>query len=203
MGQLLNDLNGAIARMRYGEMHRFTFHKGTGISGMDIERILQNYGIQIWGREMNEGDEGGFIVKKAQAEWAERVMCSYGVPLTSVYINPNHRQIYEAYLFGERDRKPIAWGDGVVDRTFTGRFVSLIAHVFGYQRPVVPQRQRSQVQRNKALPKKALSKKVLSKKTQRSQVQPTMPAIPQLNAFPVIFGAIVVVVLLLSWGGVL
>ena len=81
MGQLLNGLNGAIARMRYGEMHRFTFHKGTGISGMDIERILQNYGIQIWAREMNEGDEGGFIVKQAQAEWAERVMWLNAFPV--------------------------------------------------------------------------------------------------------------------------
>ena len=76
---VVNPADGLWGRLVHGPMHRFTFYPDGGFSGVDVEMLMRQYGIRIWGREMDDPAERAFLVKKSQAVWAEYVLCRAGV----------------------------------------------------------------------------------------------------------------------------
>lgn len=49
-------------------------------AGAEVERLLDQYGIQMWGQGFH-GDEFYFRVRRDKAGWAQHVMSQAGVPL--------------------------------------------------------------------------------------------------------------------------
>lgn len=93
MFDLINAMDGWIGSAFNGPMHRFSFSNQTGHSGVSVEKLLRKYGIRLWGRRLEGEGELSFLVKVKQAEWAEYVLCSAGVPLSTQLLNENHRGI--------------------------------------------------------------------------------------------------------------
>lgn len=77
----INWLDGLFGQLLHGPMHRFTFSRQGDFTGVDVERMLQQYGVRVWGREADK-EEIGLLVKESQAIWAEYLLCRAGVPLT-------------------------------------------------------------------------------------------------------------------------
>lgn len=114
---VFNPLEGLWARIRHGRMHRFTW---VGATGIRAEQALERYGIPVWGREMHPSGERGFLVKQAQAAWAERQLCMAGIQLTCPLINPRNSNFVGS---GKRDE---SWGVGVRSRTAIMRAVDML-----------------------------------------------------------------------------
>jgi len=74
----------------HGPMHRFTFSNQGDFAGVEVEMLMRQYGVRIWGREMNQPEERAFLVKQSQAVWAEYILCRAGVPLTCKLLDPSH-----------------------------------------------------------------------------------------------------------------
>jgi hypothetical protein len=64
--------------------------------GIDIERLLDRYGVKVWDRGL-AGDDLYFCVKRRQVRWAEYVLLRAGVPVTSVLNEPRNREYAERY----------------------------------------------------------------------------------------------------------
>ena len=124
---LINPLDGAWGRVTQGPMHRFTFHPASGFSGAEVEKLLGQYYIPIWGREMDDPEERAFLVKRAQANWAEYLLCRAGVPLTSPLLNPRNAR------FGERhDTMPTPWqSSGIHPYSFVSATVAWLDKLLG------------------------------------------------------------------------
>ena len=86
--------------------HTFTWEPGV-YTGMMIESILNQYGIEADARHAATGD--GMAVRAAQAEWAEYNLCAAGVPLTSELIDPAHAEVMQR----RGGSMPVPRGDGV------------------------------------------------------------------------------------------
>ena len=89
---IINPLDGIIGKVLHGPMHRFTFTANSPYSGMQVEMMLRQYGVRVWGREMDTEDERALLVKRSQAIWAEYVLCRAGVPLTCPMLDPRNRE---------------------------------------------------------------------------------------------------------------
>ncbi len=83
-------LDGLFGQLLHGPMHRFSFSKNAGFSGSDVEHLLRQYGVRVWGREMDDPAELALLVKQRQAIWAEYVLCRAGVPLTCKLLDPRN-----------------------------------------------------------------------------------------------------------------
>ena len=86
--------------------HTFTWETGV-YTGMMIESILNQYGIEAHARQAETGD--GMAVRASQAEWAEYNLCASGVPLTSKLLNEAHAAVMEH----RAGSMPVPRGDGV------------------------------------------------------------------------------------------
>jgi hypothetical protein len=73
-------------------MHRFTYSNATGFRGVDVEMLLRQYGVRVWGREVIDDEELALLVKQRQAVWAEYLLCRAGVPLTGNLLDPRNEQ---------------------------------------------------------------------------------------------------------------
>lgn len=103
---LINPLDGLIGRALHGPMCLFTFASGQGFTGADVEKLMRQYGIRIWGRQLDLDDELGFLVKRSQAVWAEYLLCRAGVPLTCKLLDNRN----EAWASGyDRRNMPEPW----------------------------------------------------------------------------------------------
>jgi len=110
-------------------MHRFTFATGTGFTGLEAEKLLRQYGIRIWGREMNRTDERAFLVKKSQAVWAEYVLCRAGAPLTCPLLDPRNAEYRERHPEGSL---PIPWdGEGIGAHSLVDHVTDWIDRLLG------------------------------------------------------------------------
>jgi hypothetical protein len=89
---ILSPIDELIARAQFGKMHRFTFYMTSGFNGFQVEKLLRQYGVRIWGRKIVEDSQRSFIVRKRQAVWAEYVMCRAGVPLVGELLDPRNAQ---------------------------------------------------------------------------------------------------------------
>ncbi|MCB0105537.1 MAG: hypothetical protein KDE53_06505 [Caldilineaceae bacterium] len=119
---LIDAIDGWSGRWLHGPMHRFSFLRAGDFSGADVEKLLRQYGIRIWGRELDHPEELAFLVKKRQAHWAEYLLCRAGVPLTCTLLDPRHAQIRNQHLansmptpWTERGIGPHSLVDHVVD----------------------------------------------------------------------------------------
>lgn len=100
----INWLDGFLGQLRHGPMHRFTFSRKGDFSGVDVERMLRQYGVRVWGRSADE-EEIGVLVKKSQAVWAEYLLCRAGVPLTGNLLDPRNAH----YRQHHRGAMPTPW----------------------------------------------------------------------------------------------
>lgn len=86
-------LQGVIVRAANGPLHRFTFRRGHGFVGRDVERLLTEQGIPVFERVRVGRDELGFAVRRDQALWAEYLLCRAGVPLTCELLDEVNEQL--------------------------------------------------------------------------------------------------------------
>jgi len=69
-------------------MRQFLILKNYGWTGWQVERLLLDFGIQLWGRDFDQ-QHLIFSVPATVANWAEYVMRRYSVPVANLY-NPNN-----------------------------------------------------------------------------------------------------------------
>ncbi len=95
-------LDAVYVRATVGPLHRFTFRRGRGFVGRDVERILTEQGIRVFERVRVGRDQLGFGVRRDQALWAEYLLCRAGVPLTSELLDEENERL----LYGDDDGRP-------------------------------------------------------------------------------------------------
>ena len=88
MSNLNQWLDSFAVRAAHGPLHAFTFARGGGFSGREVERLLLDKGIRVFERTRLPGGDLGFSVRANQAEWAEYLLCRAGVPLTCELLDP-------------------------------------------------------------------------------------------------------------------
>jgi len=108
---LLNPLDALVGRLLHGPMHRFTFRRDGGFTGAQVEMLLRQYGIRVWGREVDDRHELALLVKRRQAVWAEYILCRAGVPLTSPLLDPRNEAYRQHHPQGSM---PTPWTEGGV-----------------------------------------------------------------------------------------
>lgn len=126
---LINWLDGVSGRLTHGQLYRFTFSTATGFTGVEIEMLLRQYGIRIWGREIIEQKELAFLVKERQAVWAEYILCRAGVPLTSKLLDPRNEQYRQQHAPGSM---PTPWSErGIGPHSFVDHVVEWLNRLLG------------------------------------------------------------------------
>jgi hypothetical protein len=88
MANLNRFLDAFSVRAANGPLHAFTFRRGGGFAGREVERLLLDKGIRIFERTRLPSGDLGFSVRADQAEWAEYLLCRAGVPLTCELLDP-------------------------------------------------------------------------------------------------------------------
>lgn len=125
----INWLDGFTGQLVHGELHRFTFSTATGFTGIEVEQLLHQYGIRIWGREVSSADELAFFVKSKQAVWAEYLLCRAGVPLTGKYLDPRNEQYRQRHAPGSM---PTPWSArGIGPHSFVDHVVDWLNRLLG------------------------------------------------------------------------
>jgi len=126
---LLNPLDGLLGRMAHGPMHRFVFSTQSEFTGADVEMLLRQYGIRIWGREAIGEDELGLLVKQRQAVWAEYILCRAGVPLTSPLLDPRNEHYQERHA---PNSMPTPWDErGISAHSVIDHVVDWLNRILG------------------------------------------------------------------------
>lgn len=126
---LINWLDGVTGQIVNGQLHRFTFSTATGFTGVEIEMLLRQYGIHIWGRKIIDQDELAFLVKQKQAVWAEYLLCRAGVPLTSKLLDPRNEQYRQRHAPGSM---PTPWSEGGIGpHSFVDHVVEWLNRLLG------------------------------------------------------------------------
>lgn len=126
---VINWLDGAVGRLAHGPMHRFTYSIATGFRGVDVEMLLHQYGIRVWGREVVGDEELALLVKQRQAMWAEYILCRAGVPLTCKLLDKRNLQYRQQHSPGSM---PTPWTErGVGPYTFVDRIVDWLYRLLG------------------------------------------------------------------------
>lgn len=88
--RLLNLLDGLLA----GVSHRFEFYATGDWTGYEVECLLQDYGILLYGREINQGFSGvtfAFKVPIVQARWAEVILLCVKLPICTDFYDEGNR----------------------------------------------------------------------------------------------------------------
>lgn len=119
---LIDPIDAWFGRILNGPMHRFSFSRHGGFSGAEVEMLLRQYGVRVWGREFDAPDELALLVKKRQAIWAEYILCRACVPLTCQLLDPRNEQYRQRHAPGsmptpwtERGIRPHTMIDYIVD----------------------------------------------------------------------------------------
>ena len=127
--ELIDPIDGWLGQMLHGPMHRFTFSTQGEFTGVEVETLLHQYGIRIWGREMTNPDERAFLVKRRQAVWAEYILCRAGIPLTSPLLDPRNARYRQQHAPGSM---PTPWDKhGIGPHTFVDHVVDWINRLLG------------------------------------------------------------------------
>lgn len=74
-------------------------------SGIEIERLLEKFGVRLWDRGATS-HELYFCVKRRQVKWAEYVLLSHHIPITSVL-----RESRNTGWVASRAEQLVAWKD--------------------------------------------------------------------------------------------
>ena len=84
----LSGLLRELARTAAGDgSWRFHIPRQEGLSGWEIERMLAQYGVAIWGRGF-DAETIYFSVKREQVDWAEYLLKRRGVAVMTTPYNP-------------------------------------------------------------------------------------------------------------------
>ncbi len=127
---IINQLDEWYAQFVYGPLHRFAFAANAGMTGTQVELLLRQYGIRIWGREMHDPTERAFKVRRSQAVWAEYLLCRSGVPLLTPLLDARNAA-YQAQ-HAAADAMPVPWSkSGIGAHSFVDRAVDLVAWLAG------------------------------------------------------------------------
>ncbi len=125
----INPLDGLLGRVLHGPTHRFTFDALGQFSGRDVEMLLRQYGVPIWGREARLDSERAFLVKRSQAVWAEYILCRANVPLTCPLLDSRNQQYRQRHEHGSM---PTPWSEqGVKARSFVDHIVDALNGLIG------------------------------------------------------------------------
>ena len=126
---ILDAIDAVTGRLAHGPMHRFTFRRGGGFTGAQVEMLLRQYGIRVWGREMDDKDELAFLVKRSQAVWAEYILCQAGVPLTGPLLDPRNEEYRHRHPQGAM---PTPWTErGIGPHTLVDHLVDWLYRLLG------------------------------------------------------------------------
>lgn len=99
INHLLDEL---VMRAGAGSLHTFSFTPSRSFTGREVDEILREHGIQIFDRRRDAEGNLHFGVRKAQALWAEFLLCRAGVRLTSPLLDPVHAELLEEEAPRER-----------------------------------------------------------------------------------------------------
>lgn len=92
-------------------------------TGGDAERLLQHYGVRLWGRRVT-GKHFILTVEERQANWAEYLLLRRGITLDGRLFNPENQRYAQKYAPGDQ---PPAWADrGREPRTIVDRLEDLL-----------------------------------------------------------------------------
>ncbi len=84
---LLGLLRELLRTATGGSSWRFYIPRQEGMSGWEIEKMLKEYGVAIWGRGF-DADSIYFSVKREQVNWAEYLLKRRGIAVTTMPYNP-------------------------------------------------------------------------------------------------------------------
>lgn len=125
----INPLDRWYGRLIYGPMHRFSFLVAGDFTGAQVEMLLRQYGIRIWGRDIHDPEELAFLVKRSQAVWAEYILCRAGVPLTGKLLDPRNAQYRQQHAPGSM---PTPWSErGIGPHSFVDHVVDWLNRLLG------------------------------------------------------------------------
>lgn len=159
---LINWLDGAIACLVYGT-HEFRFDYRSTWTGYEVESLLRQAGIYVYGRMYEENrpseEEYGFKVAMNQAVWAEYLFFRAHVPITSPTLYPPN----EKAKLGEASLPPGMWGRKAkgIGKIMNG--LAVVAGVpVGSHNHELPTRARKSKPKSKPKSKRSVSRKPLS-----------------------------------------
>jgi hypothetical protein len=126
---LINLIDGFVGLLAHGRMHRFTFSTETCFTGVEVELLLRQYGIPVWGRAIEPDNGLSFLVKRRQAVWAEYILCRAGVPLTCELLDPRNESYRERHAAGSM---PTPWDErGVPPQSPVGHVIDWLHRLIG------------------------------------------------------------------------
>lgn len=115
---VIDRVEGIVSGIRYRDMgHRFCFprtDKGAEHCLVDIERMLNKYGVVVYGRT-HDARNMYFLVKKRQAAWAEYLMLHMGVDLIGPRVDTRNPG-YAAKNAAELKPMPKPWSERKAER---------------------------------------------------------------------------------------
>lgn len=125
----IDPIDGWLGQLLHGSMHRFHFLRQGDFTGVQVELLLRQYGVRIWGREFDDPEEFTFLVKQKQAIWAEYVMCRAGVPLTGELLDPRNDTYRQRHA---PNTMPRPWSvQGIGPHTFVDHVVDWLNRLLG------------------------------------------------------------------------
>ncbi len=106
---VIDRIEGLLSGIRYGDLgHQFAIprlDKGGNLSLNEVEEILNQYGIAVYGRT-HDATNMYFLVKRRQAGWAEYILLHAGVQLVGPRVDPRNPGYVERHQAGWM---PIPW----------------------------------------------------------------------------------------------
>lgn len=123
--------------------YRFEFKRVPQIAPIDVELMLRRYGIPVTGRDMGEfykhGDGGkgdkvnrqdygwfALSVPAQRAGWAEYLLCRWGYPACTAWVNPGNANVQAGPM-------PPEWGVPAEAHTPIDWLVKLMTNLIGGQ----------------------------------------------------------------------
>lgn len=126
---IIDPIDSLFGRMLHGSMHRFSYSRQGDFTGIDVEHLLRQYGIRVWGREVTDDEEIAFLVKRKQAVWAEYLLCRAGVPLTSPLLDPRNAQYRQRHA---SNSMPTPWTErGIGPHSLVDHLVDWLDRLLG------------------------------------------------------------------------
>ena len=121
---LINPLDALFGKLRHGPLFRISYERDAGYTGAQVEYMLRQYGIRVWGREVDHADEIAIQVKRSQALWAEYILCRAGIPLTYELLDPRNADYYNQHT---SRTMPTPWTEkGIGPHSFVDHVVDLL-----------------------------------------------------------------------------
>jgi hypothetical protein len=109
-------LDAGVRRLSGVKSREFAVSRNCGWSGQQIESMLRQYGVKVWGRGFTH-DTLTFQVSVKQANWAEYLLHQHAIPVFSRPLNPKNRDYAKRDYFNTSDpqhRKRSSWLESLI-----------------------------------------------------------------------------------------